>query len=79
MATCLVPGTGAHELAGNLPTLGASPMEIQVDIENPAGILSATIEGQQTNLETKITRPPTTVRRKSCCAAVSRSIGRQQR
>ena len=55
-AACLMPGTVAHELARNLPALGASPTEIQVDIENPAGILSATIEGQQTNSETKITR-----------------------
>ena len=36
--------------------LGAAPTEIQVDIENPAGILSATIEGQQTYQETKISR-----------------------
>ena len=55
-AACLMPGTVAHELARNQPALGASQTEIQVDIENPAGILSATIEGQQTNSETKITR-----------------------
>ena len=53
-AACLMPGTVAHEIARNLPALGAAPTEIQVDIENPAGILSATIEGQQTNQETKI-------------------------
>jgi 4-oxalomesaconate tautomerase len=55
-AACLVPGTVAHEIARNLPSLGAAPTEIQVDIENPAGILSATIEGQQTNQGTKISR-----------------------
>jgi 2-methylaconitate cis-trans-isomerase PrpF len=31
-------------------------MEVQVDIENPAGILSATVEGQQIGGETKINR-----------------------
>ena len=36
--------------------LARTPSEVQVDIENPAGILSATIEGTQTNSETKITR-----------------------
>jgi hypothetical protein len=51
-----MPGTVAHEIARNLPSLGVAPTEIQVDIENPAGILSATIEGQQTNQETKISR-----------------------
>jgi 4-oxalomesaconate tautomerase len=55
-AACLMPGTVAHDIARNLPALGASPTEIQVDIENPAGILSATIEGQQTNSETRISR-----------------------
>jgi 4-oxalomesaconate tautomerase len=55
-AACLMPGTVAHELVRNLPALGAEPTEIQVDIENPAGILSATIEGQQIGPETKINR-----------------------
>ena len=55
-AACLMPGTVAHELAKNLPTLGAAPTEIQVDIENPVGILSATIEGQRIGSETKISR-----------------------
>jgi 4-oxalomesaconate tautomerase len=55
-AACLMPGTVAHELARNLPALGATPTEIQVDIENPAGILAATIEGQQIGQETKISR-----------------------
>ena len=55
-AACLMPGTVAHELAQNLPSLGPAPTEIQVDIENPAGILSATIEGQQIDQVTKIDR-----------------------
>ncbi|MCF8478169.1 MAG: PrpF protein, partial [Pseudolabrys sp.] len=55
-AACLIPGTVAHELAQNLPPLGAEPSEVQVDIENPAGILSATIEGQQAGGETTIAR-----------------------
>ena len=55
-AACLMPGTIAYEIAQGLPALGAAPSEIQVDIENPAGILSATIEGTQTNAEMKITR-----------------------
>lgn len=55
-AACLMPGTVAHELARDLPALGASATEIRVDIENPAGVLSATIEGQQVGRETKIGR-----------------------
>jgi len=55
-AACLMPGTVAYEIAQDLPALGAQPSEVQVDIENPAGILSATIEGTQTNSATKITR-----------------------
>ena len=55
-AACLIPGTVAHELARKLPALGSTPAEIQVDIENPAGILSATIEGQLVNEVTKINR-----------------------
>jgi 2-methylaconitate cis-trans-isomerase PrpF len=55
-AACLMPGTVAHELAQGLPALGATPSEIAVDIENPAGILSATIGGSHANGETRITR-----------------------
>jgi hypothetical protein len=55
-AACLMPGTVAHEIARGLPALGAAPSEVQVDIENPAGILSATIEGTQSGGETRITR-----------------------
>ena len=55
-AACLMPGTVAHDLAQGLPGLAGTPSEVRVDIENPAGVLSATIEGRQTNSETKITR-----------------------
>lgn len=55
-AACLMPGTVAHVLAQGLPALGSAPTEIQVDIENPAGILAATIAGQQIGAETKISR-----------------------
>jgi 2-methylaconitate cis-trans-isomerase PrpF len=55
-AACLMPGTVAHELAQGLPSLAATPSEIQVDIENPAGVLSATIGGSHANGKTKITR-----------------------
>jgi 2-methylaconitate cis-trans-isomerase PrpF len=55
-AACLMPGTVAHELAQGLPSLGATPSEVAVDIENPAGILSATIGGSHANGETRITR-----------------------
>ncbi len=55
-AACLMPGTVAHELAHGLPTLTATASEVQVDIENPAGILSATIGGSYAGGETKITR-----------------------
>jgi 2-methylaconitate cis-trans-isomerase PrpF len=55
-AACLIPGTVAHELARGLPALGAAPSEATVDIENPAGILSATIEGTHGTDGTHITR-----------------------
>lgn len=55
-AACLIPGTVAHDIARNLPALGSASTEVQVDIENPAGILSATIEGQSIGDVTKIDR-----------------------
>lgn len=55
-AACLIPGTVAHELARGLPALGAAQSEVTVDIENPAGILSATIEGTHGTDGTHITR-----------------------
>ncbi|MFA6267058.1 MAG: PrpF domain-containing protein [Pseudolabrys sp.] len=55
-AACLIPGTVAHELARGLPALSAASSEVSVDIENPAGILSATIEGTHAGGDTRITR-----------------------
>jgi 2-methylaconitate cis-trans-isomerase PrpF len=55
-AACMIPGTVAREVARGLPAFSASPREVQVDIENPAGILSATVEGQQVDGTTRINR-----------------------
>jgi hypothetical protein len=55
-AACLMPGTVAHAIARGLPSLGAQTSEIQVDIENPAGILSATIGGHRVDQVTSIER-----------------------
>jgi 2-methylaconitate cis-trans-isomerase PrpF len=55
-AACLMPGSVAQQIARGLPALGAQSSEVQVDIENPAGILSATIEGTHAGGETKIAR-----------------------
>lgn len=55
-AACLIPGTVAHELARGVPALRAEPTEVQVDIENPAGILAATIVGTHAGGATRITR-----------------------
>lgn len=55
-AACLMPGTVAHEIAQGLPALTAAPGEIQVDIENPAGILSATIGGRRAGDDVTIER-----------------------
>jgi 2-methylaconitate cis-trans-isomerase PrpF len=51
-----MPGTVAHEIARGLPSLAAEPSEIQVDIENPAGILSATIGGRRVGNDVTIER-----------------------
>ncbi len=42
-AACLVPGTTAHRVASGIATPGASLMDIQVSIENPAGRLDTTV------------------------------------
>jgi 2-methylaconitate cis-trans-isomerase PrpF len=55
-AACLIPGTVAQEIARNVPALGPASREVQVDIENPAGILSATIEGQLVDGAARINR-----------------------
>jgi 2-methylaconitate cis-trans-isomerase PrpF len=45
-AAVLLPGTVAHEIARNVAPLGTAVGEVQVDIENPAGVLEATIDGR---------------------------------
>ena len=45
-AAALIEGTTAHETARGLPGLGPEFTEITIDIENPAGILSARIEAR---------------------------------
>jgi 4-oxalomesaconate tautomerase len=45
-AAALIPGSVAHGLARGLPAAGAAFGEIDVGIENPAGVLEATIEAR---------------------------------
>jgi len=45
-AAALIPGSVAHEVATGLPSLRASFGEVDVGIENPAGVLEATIEAR---------------------------------
>jgi 2-methylaconitate cis-trans-isomerase PrpF len=47
-AAALVPGTVAAEAARNVAPLGASFGEVEVGIENPAGVLDATIDARIT-------------------------------
>ena len=47
-AATLVPGTVAFEVAARVPRLGAEFEEAGIGIENPAGILDATIEARLT-------------------------------
>jgi 2-methylaconitate cis-trans-isomerase PrpF len=42
-AAALIPGSVAHRVAPDLPAVGADFAEFAVDIENPAGILQATV------------------------------------
>ena len=46
-AAALIPGSIAHGVARGLPAAGAAFGEIDVGIENPAGVLEATIEARQ--------------------------------
>ncbi len=55
-AACLIPGTVAHDVARGLPSLGPELSEVRVDIENPAGILSATIVARRNDQATTIER-----------------------
>jgi 4-oxalomesaconate tautomerase len=45
-AAALIPGSVAHGIARGLPCVGAAFSEIDVAIENPAGVLEATIEAR---------------------------------
>jgi 4-oxalomesaconate tautomerase len=47
-AAALIPGSIAHGVARGLPSVGAAFSEIDVGIENPAGVLEATIEARMT-------------------------------
>ena len=47
-AAALVPGTVAALVARNVAPLGASFGEVEVGIENPAGVLDATIDARIT-------------------------------
>lgn len=46
-AACLIPGTVAHALARGVPLVGQANAEIELSIENPAGILATTIVARQ--------------------------------
>ena len=54
-AAALIPGSVAHAVARGLPSPGAAFGEFDVGIENPAGILEATIEARlaQSGLEVR--------------------------
>lgn len=45
-AAALIPGSVAHDLALGLPAVGDSFCEVDVGIENPAGVLEATVEAR---------------------------------
>src|SRR5262249_1679333 len=45
-AAALIPGSGAHSVGRGLPAVGPSYGEIDAGIENPAGVLEATIEAR---------------------------------
>ena len=45
-AAALIPGSVAHGVALGLPSVGAAFAEVDVGIENPAGVLEATIEAR---------------------------------
>ena len=45
-AAALIPGSIAHEVVRGLPAIGTGFSEVDVGIENPAGVLEATIEAR---------------------------------
>jgi 4-oxalomesaconate tautomerase len=46
-AACLIPGTVAHDLARGLRPVGPEYAQIEIGLENPAGILDTTIVARQ--------------------------------
>lgn len=55
-AATLVPGTVAYEEARNVARLGGAFSEVQVGIENPAGVLDAAIEARISTLGVEIAK-----------------------
>jgi 4-oxalomesaconate tautomerase len=50
-AAALIPGTVAHRLAQGLPEVPSALTEVVVALENPAGLLRATVVARQANAE----------------------------
>lgn len=46
-AACLIPGSVAHGIARGVPPVGQEDTEIDIGIENPAGVLGTTIVARQ--------------------------------
>ena len=55
-AAALVPGTVAHAQAKNVDALGGTFSETKIGIENPAGVLDATIEARMTRAGVEIAK-----------------------
>ena len=55
-AAALVPGTVAHAVAQNVSALGGTFSETKIGIENPAGVLDATIEARITDKGVEIAK-----------------------
>lgn len=53
-AAALIPGSVAHRVAQGLPLAGAEFSEVEVGIENPAGILDATVVARLDGNELKV-------------------------
>jgi 4-oxalomesaconate tautomerase len=55
-AAALIPGSVAHGIARGLPPVGAAFGEVDVGIENPAGVLEATIDARMTRSGLEVRR-----------------------
>lgn len=55
-AACLLPGTVAYDVACHVPSLTSKPMEATIGIENPAGVLEATVVAATADGSIGITR-----------------------